>query len=77
MNLWWEIFAVDGTALGGWLANGARLLTVFLAVMLTIYKDRIWKLLSIEAQNVTETNHDEMTKGNSGKPLRLARPSFA
>ena len=77
MNLWWEIFAVDGTALGGWLANAARLLTVFLAIILTIYKDRIWKPLSIEAQNVTETNHDEMTKGDSGNPLRIAKPSFA
>ena len=76
MNLWWEIFAVDGTALGGWLANGARLLTVGLAIILTIYKDRIWKPLSIEAQNV-ETTPDEITKGNSGKPLRLATPSFA
>ena len=25
MNLWWEVFAIDDTALGGWLANGARL----------------------------------------------------
>ena len=77
MNLWWEIFAVDGTALGGWLANAARLLTVLIAIILTIYKDRIWKPLSIEAQNVIETNHDEMTKGDSGKPLRIAKPSFA
>jgi uncharacterized protein len=35
MNLWWEIFAVDDTALGGWLANGARLATVILAIVLT------------------------------------------
>jgi uncharacterized membrane protein len=52
-------------------------LIVSLAIILTIYKDRIWKPLSIEAQNVTETNHDEITKGNSGKPLRLATASFA
>jgi membrane protease YdiL (CAAX protease family) len=74
MNLWWELFAVDGTALGGWLANGARLLTVFLAIILTIHKDRIWKPLSIEAQNVTEKNLDEMTKGDGGKPLNLMLP---
>jgi uncharacterized protein len=35
MNLWWDIFAVDDTALGGWFANGARLATVVLAIVLT------------------------------------------
>ena len=49
MNLWWEVFAVDDTALGGWLANGARLATVIVAVLLTIYKDKIWKPLPSEA----------------------------
>jgi uncharacterized protein len=43
MNLWWEVFGVAETALGGWIANGARLLTVALAILLTVYKDRIWK----------------------------------
>jgi len=43
MNLWWAVFAVDNTALGGWLANAARLATVAVAIMLTIYKDRLWK----------------------------------
>lgn len=52
MNLWWEVFAVDDTALGGWVANGARLLTIVLAVLLTIYKDRIWKPLPAETGNV-------------------------
>lgn len=52
MNLWWEVFAVDDTALGGWLANGARLATVVLAILLTIFKDRIWKPLPVEAENV-------------------------
>ena len=43
MNLWWEVFAVDTTALGGWLANAARGATILLALLLTIYRDRIWK----------------------------------
>jgi uncharacterized protein len=43
MNLWWELFAIDDTALGGWMANGARGATIVLAILLTIYKDRIWK----------------------------------
>ena len=43
MNLWWEVFGVAETALGGWIANGARFLTVVLAILLTVYKDRIWK----------------------------------
>jgi membrane protease YdiL (CAAX protease family) len=50
MNLWWEVFAVDDTALGGWLANGARLLTIALAILLTIYKDKIWKPTAMEAK---------------------------
>jgi hypothetical protein len=31
MNLWWEVFAVDDTALGGWLPDDARLATVVIA----------------------------------------------
>jgi uncharacterized protein len=42
MNLWWEVFGIDDSALGGWIANGARLLTVTVAILLTIYKDRFW-----------------------------------
>lgn len=38
MNLWWQVFAVDQTALGGWLANAARLATLLVAVVAT------WKL---------------------------------
>ncbi len=40
MNLWWEVFAVDQTALGGWLANVARLLTVALAIGFTLMRSR-------------------------------------
>jgi uncharacterized protein len=36
MNLWWELFAVDETALGGGLANGARLATIGVAIVLTL-----------------------------------------
>lgn len=43
MNLWWELFAVDNTAIGGWVANVARALTLTLAIVLTLKKDRIWK----------------------------------
>ena len=43
MNLWWEIFGVAETALGGWIANAARLATIALAILLTIYKDHLWK----------------------------------
>lgn len=43
MNLWWDVFAVDETALGGTVANVARLLTVGLAIVLTIYRNRIWR----------------------------------
>jgi hypothetical protein len=62
MNLWWEVFNVDDTALGGWLANGARLATVIIAVLLTIYKDKIWKPLPSEAENV-DINGSEKAAG--------------
>lgn len=52
MNLWWEVFAIDDTALGGWLANAGRLGTIALAILLTIYKDRIWRRLPVETANV-------------------------
>ena len=52
MNLWWEVFAVDDTALGGWVSNGARLATIIIAVLLTIYKDKIWKPLPSEVVDV-------------------------
>ncbi|MDQ3820173.1 MAG: CPBP family intramembrane metalloprotease [Acidobacteriota bacterium] len=58
MNTWWEVFQIDKTALGGWLANGTRILTIFLAIVLTIYKDRIWKPLPIESQQVSDQNHE-------------------
>jgi hypothetical protein len=46
-------------ALGGWLANGARLATVIVAVLLTIYKDRIWKPLPSEAENIDVTGSEK------------------
>lgn len=47
MNLWWEVFAVDDTALGGWLANGARLATIACAILLTIFKDWFWSPVTV------------------------------
>lgn len=43
MNLWWELFGIDDSALGVWIANAARLVTVTVAILLTIYKDRFWR----------------------------------
>lgn len=72
MNLWWEVFAIDDTALGGWLANAARILTIVLAVVLTIYKNRIWKPLPIEAENIS---HEAENKGSpvNREMLRLSQ----
>lgn len=36
MNLWWYVFAVDTTALGGWLPNIARLATIALSIVVTL-----------------------------------------
>jgi len=40
MNLWWEVFAVDRTAIGNGIANGARILTVAAAIVITLQKTR-------------------------------------
>lgn len=55
MNLWWDVFGVADTALGGWIANGARLLTITVAVLLTIYRDRFWKPLPREENALDQT----------------------
>jgi len=52
MNFWWELFAIDDTALGGWYANGVRLATIALGVLLTVFKDRLWPRLAREDANV-------------------------
>ncbi|HJY53046.1 MAG TPA: hypothetical protein VKD89_03395 [Candidatus Udaeobacter sp.] len=60
MNLWREIFGVAETALGGWIANAARLATIGLAILFTIYKGRLWKLMcqkSTGAQRTVATAH--------------------
>jgi uncharacterized protein len=54
MNLWWEVFAVDENVVGDWFANALRFASVFLVIILTIYKDKIWNLLQIEKENVLE-----------------------
>ena len=52
MNFWWMLFAVDETALGGWLANAVRIVTVVVAIVITIQKDKIWNPLPIEEANL-------------------------
>jgi uncharacterized protein len=65
MNLWWEVFGVADTALGGWIANAARLLTITAAILLTIYRDRFWKPL-----NSGRTAVDQTTKQDcAGSPV--------
>jgi uncharacterized protein len=55
MNLWWEVFGVADTALGGWIANAARLLTITAAILLTIYRGRFWKPLTSDKNAVDKT----------------------
>ena len=40
MNLSWKLFAIDGTALGGWGANLFRITTIALSIIFTIYYRR-------------------------------------
>ena len=74
MNLWWELFGIDDSALGGWIANGARLLTVTIAILLTIYKDRFWGPFDATSTHVSEwdnkssnQNRAEASVPNNGK----------
>ncbi|MDH3493847.1 MAG: CPBP family intramembrane metalloprotease [Acidobacteriota bacterium] len=59
MNFYWMVFAVDESAIGGWFANIVRLLTVAIAIGLTIKKDSIWARLPIEDRNVAEIKEDK------------------
>jgi hypothetical protein len=73
MNTWWEVFAIDQTALGGWIANGTRILTVIIAVVLTIYKDRIWKPLPVEPQPAMDQNHKRAEDSPYQRALDVAQ----
>jgi CAAX protease family protein len=66
MNLWWEVFAIDDTALGGRVANLARFATIALAILLTIFKDRIWRRLSVETANITGCDLGRGRPGTAG-----------
>ena len=72
MNFWWELFAIDDTALGGWYANGARLATIAIGVLLTVFKDRVWPRLAREDANVAFA-----TTPPGGAPGALATASLA
>lgn len=37
MNLWWELFSVSKTALGGWFPFCLQIGTIMLAILVTIY----------------------------------------
>lgn len=41
MNLWWQLFSAGDGAVGGVVANICRALTIALAIMLTMYRDRL------------------------------------
>lgn len=51
MNLWWSVFELANDPLGGWGANVMRLLTVVLAVVLTIYRKKVLAMLRIGASD--------------------------
>ena len=71
MNLWREIFGVAETALGGWIANAARLATIALAILFTIYKDRLWKTDVPEVDWRSENRSYFSTLGPAGSSSSL------
>jgi len=40
MNLWWELFSVAKTAIGGWFPFMLQNLTMLLAIFITLYRTR-------------------------------------
>ena len=40
MNLWWELFSVAKTAIGGWFPFMPQNLTMLLAILITLYRTR-------------------------------------
>ena len=40
MNLWWRLFSVAKTAIGGWLPFTLQNLTMLLAIFITLYRTR-------------------------------------
>lgn len=40
MNLWWELFSVSRTAIGGWFPFALQILTILLAILVTLYCKR-------------------------------------
>jgi membrane protease YdiL (CAAX protease family) len=40
MNLWWELFSVARTAIGGWFSFALQILTMLLAILVTLYCTR-------------------------------------
>jgi membrane protease YdiL (CAAX protease family) len=49
MNLWWSVFDMADSPLGGWLPNVLRVATVALAIVLTLYRDK-WPILRLSQQ---------------------------
>ncbi len=46
MNLWWELFSVSRTAIGGWFPFALQSLTILLAILVTLYYKRSKALAS-------------------------------
>ena len=53
VNLWWYVFAVDETVIGGWAGNIARLLTFALAILISLQRARLVAWLRRRSVEVT------------------------
>ncbi len=49
MNLWWELFSVSRTAIGGWFPFALQTLTMLLAILVTLYCTRPKVLATAQA----------------------------
>jgi len=43
MNLWWELFSVARSAIGGWFPFALQILSIVVAILITLFWSRPWR----------------------------------
>ena len=64
MNLWWELFSVAKTAIGGWFPFMLQNLTMLLAIFITLYWTRSKVATVTSAARQTPTSHGSKRVSN-------------
>jgi len=73
----WSVAIIKAkTTNGGWIANTARLLTMTIAILLTIYRDQLWKPLASEGNVADETTEQSCRGGPVHRKLANLNEPF-